>query len=142
MAVKAAGTASSRRYWYSVGRQNLATAMRSEAFAHARYLLFARQARADGHDEPADLLEHAAQACFERFAAHGSLTGALGSDAANVHQMVWSEKCEVPAMYHTFAQEAARAGERELADHFTKMAARGAKLGMDLEAGIQAVADR
>lgn len=66
-------------------RKELLTAMHAQAFAYARYLLFARRARASGHPELADLLEQIAEAEYlVPFAESAGLTGMIGTDLENL----------------------------------------------------------
>ena len=55
---------------------DLSTAMRGEAFAYAKYLLYAEHARKSGNKELADLFEKTANTeRFEHFAEEAELAG-------------------------------------------------------------------
>jgi hypothetical protein len=66
-------------------REDLLTAMHTEAFGYARHMLFARLARSNGHAELADLLEDIAQTDYlEPFAEEARLVGLVGTDVENL----------------------------------------------------------
>lgn len=89
--------------------QSLSTAMHGEAFAYAKYLLFAEKARRDGNPELADLLEKTGKTGrFEHFAEEAKLAGLVGSDAAN--DAIQGESYESSIMYREFAQQAEQWG--------------------------------
>ena len=61
-------------------RDNLSTAMRSEAFTYAKYMLFAERARKTGNPDLAQLLEKTArQELLEHFAEEAELAGMVRS---------------------------------------------------------------
>ncbi|HEV2275297.1 MAG TPA: rubrerythrin family protein [Acidobacteriaceae bacterium] len=102
--------------------QNLSTAMHGEAFAYAKYLLFAEKARRDGNPELADLLEKTAKTeRFEHFAEEAKLAGLVGSDAANLKDAIQGESYESSTMYREFAQQAQQAGDHEAAQRFEEI---------------------
>ena len=99
--------------------KNLETAMAVEAFAHAKYMVFARQARAQGHEEVAALFEAAADVeVNEHFAEEAALVGLAGSDADNLRQAIEGEEYEVATMYREFAEQATAAGDHAAAARF------------------------
>jgi rubrerythrin len=103
-------------------RQNLETAMRGEAFAYAKYMLFAKQARENGHPELAALFEDTARTeRFEHFAEEGKLSGLVGSDAENLRDAIQGESYEVETMYRQFAEQAQAAGDRDAAARFSEI---------------------
>ena len=62
--------------------ENLSTAMHGEAFAYAKYSLYAKMAQENGSPEVADLFEKAANTeRFEHFAEEGRLARLVGTDA-------------------------------------------------------------
>lgn len=103
--------------------QNLLAALRIEAFDHLRSLLCARQARANGRLELAELFEQVAAQHVERFAAGARLAGLLGSDAENLRDAAREEGDDAETVYRAFAEQATGAGERAAADHFERLRA-------------------
>jgi rubrerythrin len=103
-------------------RDNLLTAMRGEAFAHAKYLLYAERARKNGRPELAALFERtAAVELFEHFAEEAALAGLVGSDADNLRDALAGEAYEVETMYRQFAAQAEAAGEAAAAARFAEV---------------------
>ncbi len=108
----------------SATREDLLTALHSEAFAYASYMLFAATARADGRREVADLFEAVAQTeLHEHFARLAAEAGLVGDDAQNLRSAIEAESYAIEIMYPSFAEHAASAGDTEAAGAFT--AARG-----------------
>jgi rubrerythrin len=86
---------------------NLSTAMQGEAFAYAKYLLYAEHARKSGNKELADLFEKTANTeRFEHFAEEAQLAGLVGGDADNLKDAIKGESYEIDAMYLEFARKA------------------------------------
>ena len=103
-------------------RINLLNAMQGEAFAFAKYLLFAEQARKSGNADLAALFEQTAQVeRLEHFAEEAVLAGFLGSDSENLRQAISGEAYEVDTMYREFAEQAEAAGENAAADRFREI---------------------
>lgn len=101
---------------------NLSTAMHGEAFAYAKYLLYADQARRSGQPELADLLEKTAKTeRFEHFAEEAELAGVVGSNSANLKDAIKGESYESETMYHEFAQQAEQAGDHRAAQRFEEI---------------------
>ncbi len=101
---------------------NLSTAMHGEAFAYAKYLLYAEHARKGGNKELADLFEKTANTeRFEHFAEEAQLAGLVGSDADNLKDAIRGESYEIEAMYLEFAQKAKVAGDAAAADRFEEI---------------------
>lgn len=101
---------------------NLLTAMHGEAFAYAKYMLYAERARQQGHTELAELFENTAkEERLEHFAEEAGLAGLVGSDAGNLKDAIEGEAYEVETMYRNFAQQALAAGDKAAADRFEEI---------------------
>lgn len=99
--------------------ENLSTAMHGEAFAYAKYTLFAQHARQSGNKELADLFESSAKTeRFEHFAEEAKIAGLVGSDADNLKDAIKGESYEYDTMYREFADQAKQAGDTAAADRF------------------------
>jgi len=86
-------------------KENLSTAMRGEAFAYAKYKLYAKHAEQNGDAELAELFTTAANIeRFQHFAEEAQLAGVVGSDAANLKDAIKGESYEVETMYRQFAE--------------------------------------
>ena len=104
----------------SATREDLLTAMHSEAFAYASYMLYAATARAEGRKEIADLFETTAQAELHgHFARLAQEAGLVGGDAANLRAAIEAESYAIEVMYPSFAEHAAAAGDAGAAAAFT-----------------------
>lgn len=102
--------------------QNLLTALHGEAFAYARYRLFAAQARDEGDLDLAEMLEGlAAVELNEHFAELAELAGLVGGDAENVAAAIQDENLEVGTTYPAFAEQARAAGETAVAERFEEI---------------------
>jgi|SRR6202521_854481 len=102
--------------------ENLSTAMHGEAFAYAKYLLYAEHARKSGNKELADLFEKTANTeRFEHFAEEAELAGLVGSDADNLKDAIKGESYEIDNMYLEFAQKAKVAGDIPAAARFEEI---------------------
>lgn len=102
--------------------KNLSTAMHGEAFAYAKYSLFAENARRSGDTKLADLLENTARTeRFEHFAEEAQLAGLVGSDADNLRDAIKGESYETETMYREFAQQAEQAGDHAAAQRFAEI---------------------
>jgi rubrerythrin len=103
-------------------QKNLMTAMQGEAFAYVKYMLFADQARKNGHPELADLFEKTAQVeRFEHLAEEAELAGLVGNDADNLCDAIEGESYEVKTMYREFAEQAAADGDQAAASRFAEV---------------------
>lgn len=103
-------------------RTDLMTAMRGEAFAYAKYLLFADQARRQGLPEVADLFERTAQVEYlEHFAEEAELYGLVGNVADNLRDAIVGETVEVETMYRVFAEHADAVGDDAVAAWFAEI---------------------
>ena len=101
---------------------NLLTALHGEAFAYAKYMLYAEHARQQGRKELADLFEATARTeLFEHFAEEAELAGLVGDDTANLREAIGGEAYEVDTMYRTFAEQAQAAGDNAAAARFVEV---------------------
>lgn len=103
-------------------REHLLTSLRGEAFAYAKYRLFARAAHTHGHADVAALFERTAETeLWEHFAEEAELAGLSGSDIANLHDALTGEAHEVDIMYRQFAEDAQADGDHEAAARFAEV---------------------
>jgi rubrerythrin len=103
-------------------QENLSTAMHGEAFAHAKYLLYAKQAQRNGNAELASLFTKAANTeRLQHFAEEAQLAGLVGNDADNLKDAIKGESYEVDTMYREFAEQATAAGDKAAADRFEEV---------------------
>lgn len=103
-------------------KQNLETAMKGEAFAHAKYLLYAEQARKNGHQEVADLFERAAKMeRMEHFREEAELANLVETDPENLRNAIVGESYETETMYKNFAEEARKVGDLAAAERFEEI---------------------
>jgi rubrerythrin len=101
---------------------NLSTAMHGEAFAYAKYMLFAEQARRSGDPKLADMLEKTAKTeRFEHFAEEAKLARLVGSNSDNLKDAIKGESYESDTMYREFAQQAEQAGDHAAAQRFEEI---------------------
>jgi rubrerythrin len=101
---------------------NLSTAMHGEAFAYAKYLLYAEHARRNGDSELASLLEETAKTeRFEHFAEEAKLAALVGSNSDNLKDAIKGESYETETMYREFAKQAEQAGDHEAAQRFEEI---------------------
>ncbi len=102
--------------------ENLSTAMHGEAFAYAKYLLYADHARKGGNTALADLFEETAKVeRMEHLAEEAELAGIVGSDAQNLKDSIKGESYEVETMYKNFAEQARRVGDTAAAERFEEI---------------------
>ena len=103
--------------------ENVLTALRGEAVAHARYLLFATAARKRGEPRLASMFEGiAAVELQEHFDELAELAELVGTDADNIRAAIQDENLEVEWTYPKFAEQARSAGEVAVAERFEEMA--------------------
>lgn len=103
--------------------ENVVAGLRREAFAHARYLLFAAAARRGGDERLASMFEGiAAVELQEHFAELAELAGIVGTDVDNLRAAIQDENFEVEWKYPQFADQARAAGELAVADRFAEIA--------------------
>lgn len=102
--------------------ENLSTAMHGEAFAYAKYLLYADHARKGGNTALADLFEETAKVeRMEHLAEEAELAGIVGSDAQNLKDSIKGESYEVETMYKNFADQARKVGDLAAAQRFEEI---------------------
>lgn len=103
-------------------RKNLLEAMHGEAFAYAKYKLFARQARESGHFEVADLFDKTAdREFFEHFAEEAELAGLVGTAEQDINDAIAGESFEIDTMYKIFAEQASTDGDTQVAHRFEEI---------------------
>ena len=103
-------------------RENLLTSLHGEAFAYAKYMLFAERARQSGQLELARLFEETAQIeLSEHFAEEAELAGIVGGDLDNLRDAIGGESYEIETMYREFAAQARAAGDNTAADRFEEV---------------------
>jgi rubrerythrin len=121
-------------------KANLSTAMHGEAFAFAKYTMFAEQARRNGNTELADLFEKTAKMeHFEHLREHAELAGVVGNDEANLKDAIKGEDYETKTMYPKFASEAKAAGDLAAANRFEEVGRDEAKHREDFEHALIAL---
>jgi rubrerythrin len=102
--------------------ENLSSAMHGEAFAFAKYSLYAQQAREHGNEELAKLFDETARTeRMEHFAEEAKLAGLVGSDEANLRDSIKGETWETEHMYPEFASHAKEAGDAAAATRFQEI---------------------
>lgn len=103
-------------------QENLSTAMHGEAFAFAKYMLYAEHARKTGHPELAALFEETAKTeRLEHLAEEAQLAGLVGSDEENLQDAIKGESYEVETMYREFAEQASASGDQAAAERFSEI---------------------
>lgn len=107
----------------SVVAGDLEAAMKGEAFAFAKYSLFAEEARAHGHAELAALFERTAKVeLTEHFREHAALAGLTSaSDDQHLRDALAGETYEASKMYPDMADRARQAGDTRAAERFAEI---------------------
>ena len=101
---------------------DLSTAMHGEAFAYAKYMLYAQHARDNGNPQLAKLFEDTAKIeRLQHMREEAELVGLIGSDADNLRDSIKGESYEVDTMYREFATKARAAGDKAAADRFEEI---------------------
>ena len=104
-------------------RQDLLAAMKSEAFAYLKYTLFAEQARKNGNETLAGILDHVAADEFDKhFKEHAKLYGLVKGDHENLVNAMSAEFTEATQLYGDMAKRAEAAGDAAAAKHFNELA--------------------
>ncbi len=102
--------------------ENLSSAMHGEAFAYAKYMLYAEHARAGGNEELAKLFTQTAETeHMEHFAEEAQLAGLVGTDEDNLRESIKGETWEYEHMYPDFASQAKAAGDTAAAARFQEI---------------------
>ncbi len=123
LASSLAGPALSAESLSNSTRQDLLAAMKNEAFAYVKYKLFAEQARKNGNNTLAGILEHIASDEYEKhFKEHAKLYGLSKSDNENLVSAMSAEFVESTQMYQDMAKRAEAAGDASVAKHFSDLA--------------------
>jgi rubrerythrin len=118
--------------------ENVVAALHGEAFAYARYRLFAAQARDEGDLDLAEMFEGlAAVELHEHFAELAELAGLVGPDTDNLAVAIQDENVEVEETYRAFAEQARAAGETAAAERFEELRADEREHAHTLEAALE-----
>ena len=98
--------------------------MQGEAFAYAKYMRYADQARRDGNTAVAQLFTNTANVELnEHFASLATLAGLVAADTnANLNDAITGEQHEADVMYPDYAQQADQAGNPQAANLFREIA--------------------
>jgi rubrerythrin len=103
-------------------RDNVFAALHGEAFAYARYMLYAEAARESGEERLAEMLEGIGNVELrEHFKELAELVGIVGADADNLTTAIQDESAEVEELYRAFAEQARLAGEDKVAARFEEI---------------------
>ncbi|RFU37728.1 rubrerythrin family protein [Actinomadura logoneensis] len=102
--------------------RNLETAMRGEAFAHAKYTLYAEHAGGRRPALAALFRRTAAVELTEHFAEQAKLAGAVHDTADNLRRSIAGETYEATRMYPGFARTARAEGDGRAARLFSEIA--------------------
>lgn len=123
--------------------ENLSSAMHGEAFAYAKYMLYAERARENGHNDLAQLFEASAKTeRLEHFAEEARLAGLVGSDADNLRDAIKGESYEVETMYREFGEKASAAGDKAAAKRFEEIRPDEMKHRDAFKAALEQIADK
>ena len=103
-------------------RENVLAAMHQEAFAYAKYMLFAEHARESGKSELAELLEKTARdELSKHFTVQARLVGLVRSDTENLEDAIQRHSYAIETMYRDFAQQAFSAGDTAVGDRLEEI---------------------
>lgn len=106
-----------------VTKTDLSTAMHGEAFAYAKYMLYAKQARTQGDDKLAKLFEQTANTeLHNHFATHAYEYGLVGTNRQNLQDAIAGENYETTTMYPQMANRARALGNVKVSAIFTAIA--------------------
>ncbi len=123
--------------------ENLSSAMHGEAFAYAKYMLYAERAHENGNNDLAQLFEASAKTeRMEHFAEEARLAGLVGSDADNLKDAIKGESYEVETMYRDFGEKAAAAGDKTAAERFEEIRHDEMKHRDAFKAALEKIADQ
>lgn len=103
---------------------NERAALQGEAFAYAKYMRYADQARRAGNPTAAQLFTNTANVELnEHFPAVAALAGLVQSDTnANLADAITGEQHEADVMYPDYARQADEAGNQQAAELFREIA--------------------
>lgn len=119
-------------------KANLDTAMHGEALAHARYTLYAQQARQQGKAALAQLFDgSAAVELREHFAGEAALAGLVRKTMDNLAKSITGERYEANVMYPSFAKRAKAVGDTKAAQLFSHNARDEAAHALAFERALQ-----
>jgi rubrerythrin len=100
----------------------LMRALHGEAFAYARYSLFAAAAQERGDERLASLFGGMANVeLHEHFAELAELAGLVGTDADNLATALQDENEEIEVTYPEFARRARQRGDEAVARRFEEI---------------------
>jgi rubrerythrin len=100
-------------------RKNLEAAMHGEAYANLKYHAYAKDARAAGNEELAKLFEDTANVeANDHFVSEASALGLAKGSEKNLEDAMEGEHYENVKMYKDFSEQAAKAGDTEVARLF------------------------
>ncbi|MEU6417469.1 ferritin family protein [Streptomyces spiralis] len=109
-------------------KANLDTAMHGEALAHAKYMLYAAQARQTGNATLARLFEGTSGVeLHEHFAGEAVLAGLVRTIQTDLRTAITGERTEATTLYPGFANRASAVGDTAAARYFRDTAADEAK---------------
>jgi rubrerythrin len=112
------GSASAQQPIDPQGRDALKAAMQDEAYASAKFKLFAEQARRTGDTKLADLMARAANMEYGHFLRWAELYRLVGANLENVRAAVRDDVIDDVKLYDRLASEAKARGDDMLAEHF------------------------
>jgi rubrerythrin len=103
---------------------NLRMAMKNQAFAYAKYMRYADQARRDGNTAVAQLFTNTADVELnEHFAALATLAGLVAADTTtNLTDAIAGAQHEADVVYPDYAGQANQAGNPQAAELFREIA--------------------
>jgi hypothetical protein len=105
-------------------KKNLETAMRGEAYANLKYKAYAKKARDGGNEQLAKLFEKSANdEANEHFVLEAEALGLAKDNKSNLRDSVEGENYEYVKMYKEFSEQAAKAGDTQVAKIFDKIRA-------------------
>ena len=108
---------------HATTKADLSTAMHGEAFAYAKYMLYAQHARQVGDAQLAQLFEKTASIELNNhFATHAYEYGLVGTDQQNLRDSIAGETYETTTMYPEMANRAQAAGDVKVATIFRAVA--------------------
>jgi rubrerythrin len=103
-------------------RRNLETGLRDEAYVSLRYRAYAKAARGRGELELAKLFEDTADVELGHFMRIADAYGLAGTDIANLAESAAEEHFASTRMYVGYADLAEKAGDKESAKLFRRLA--------------------